>query len=233
MTGARPFAPGDRVLLVDPRQRRYMITLEEGKQFHSHQGSLAHDDLIGLPEGTWASTHGGARMLAVRPTLSDYVLKMRRGAQVVYPKDMALIVMYADVFPGARVVTCENRGFAHANTRVRCGRPIATNQAIQWMIADSEIELRSARWLLYEAAWKADRGEDCRYESSSAKVFATEIAGRVVDRAIQIHGGLGVAKENPFERWYRELRIKRIGEGPSEVHRMVVARDLLSGRVEV
>ena len=101
------------------------------------------------------------------------------------------------------------------------------------MIADSEIELRSARWLLYEAAWKADRGEDCRYESSSAKVFATEIAGRVVDRAIQIHGGLGVAKENPFERWYRELRIKRIGEGPSEVHRMVVARDLLSGRVEV
>jgi tRNA (adenine57-N1/adenine58-N1)-methyltransferase catalytic subunit len=104
MTGARPFAPGDRVLLVDARQRRYMITLEEGKQFHSHQGSLAHDDLIGLPEGTWASTHGGARMLAVRPTLSDYVLKMRRGAQVVYPKDIAAIILYADIFPGARTV---------------------------------------------------------------------------------------------------------------------------------
>jgi acyl-CoA dehydrogenase len=125
------------------------------------------------------------------------------------------------------------RAIEYAKEREVFKSRLADKQAIQWMIADSEIELRSARWLLYEAAWKADRGEDCRYESSSAKVFATEVAGRVVDRAIQIHGGMGVAKENPFERWYRELRIKRIGEGPSEVHRMVVARDLLSGRVTV
>jgi tRNA (adenine57-N1/adenine58-N1)-methyltransferase catalytic subunit len=104
MSRAGAFEPGDRVLLVDARGRRYMITLEEGKQFHSHRGSLAHDDLIGLSEGTWVSTHGGARMLAVRPTLSDYVLKMRRGAQVIYPKDIAAIVLYADIFPGARVV---------------------------------------------------------------------------------------------------------------------------------
>lgn len=130
-------------------------------------------------------------------------------------------------------VAALRRAIKYANERDTFKSKLADKQAIQWMIADSEIELRSARWLLYEAAWKVDRGEDCRYESSSAKVFATEIAGRVVDRAIQIHGGMGVAKENPFERWYRELRIKRIGEGPSEVHRMVVARDLLSGRVEV
>ncbi len=130
-------------------------------------------------------------------------------------------------------VAALRRAISYANEREAFKSKLADKQAIQWMIADSEIELRSARWLLYEAAWKSDRGEDCRYESSSAKVFATEIAGRVVDRAIQIHGGMGVAKENPFERWYRELRIKRIGEGPSEVHRMVVARDLLSGRVEV
>lgn len=130
-------------------------------------------------------------------------------------------------------VAALRRSIDYAKEREAFKSVLADKQAIQWMIADSEIELRSARWLLYEAAWKADQDEDCRYESSSAKVFATEIAGRVVDRAIQIHGGMGVAKENPFERWYRELRIKRIGEGPSEVHRMVVARDLLSGRVEV
>jgi acyl-CoA dehydrogenase len=107
---------------------------------------------------------------------------------------------------------------------------LADKQAIQWMIADSEIELRAARLLVYQAAWRGDLGYDIKVDASIAKVYATETAGRVVDRCIQIFGGLGVAKEMPLERWYRELRIKRIGEGPSEVHRMVVARDLLGGQ---
>jgi acyl-CoA dehydrogenase len=107
---------------------------------------------------------------------------------------------------------------------------LADKQAIQWMIADSEIELRAARLLVYQAAWRGDLGYDIKVDASIAKVFGTETAGRVVDRCIQIFGGLGVAQEMPLERWYRELRIKRIGEGPSEVHRMVVARDLLGGQ---
>jgi acyl-CoA dehydrogenase len=110
------------------------------------------------------------------------------------------------------------------------GSKLADKQAIQWMLADSEIELRAARLLVYQAAWNGDLGRDLKIEASVAKVFATETAGRVVDRCIQIFGGLGVSKELPLERWYRELRIKRIGEGPSEVQRMVVARHLLSGR---
>ncbi|CAB4850254.1 unannotated protein [freshwater metagenome] len=117
-----------------------------------------------------------------------------------------------------------------ARNRETFGSRLADKQAIQWMIADSEIEIRAARGLVYQAAWKADLGQDFKFEASAAKVYATETAGRVVDRCIQIHGGLGVAKELPLERWYREMRIKRIGEGPSEVHRMVVARQLLSGR---
>ncbi len=112
------------------------------------------------------------------------------------------------------------------------GGPLADKQAIQWMIADSEIEIRAARGLCWQAAWKADRGEDYKFEASVCKVYATETAGRVVDRCVQIFGGMGVAKEFPLERWYRELRIKRIGEGPSEVHRMVVARQLLSGKTK-
>lgn len=105
---------------------------------------------------------------------------------------------------------------------------LADKQAVQWMIADSEMELRAARLLVYQAAWQGDLGRgDLKIASSIAKVVATETAGRVVDRCIQIMGGLGVAKELPLERWYRELRIKRIGEGPSEVHRMVLARHLL------
>ncbi len=115
----------------------------------------------------------------------------------------------------------------HAVNRETFGSRLADKQAIQWMLADSEIEIRAARGLVYEAAWRADLGREFKVEASAAKVYATETAGRVVDRCIQILGGLGVTKEFPLERWYRELRIKRIGEGPSEVHRMVVARELI------
>jgi acyl-CoA dehydrogenase len=115
----------------------------------------------------------------------------------------------------------------YSKERKTFGKALAQRQAIQWMLADSEIELRAARLLTYQAAWKADLGKDYKLEASIAKVFATETAGRVVDRAIQVLGGMGVAKELPLERWYREMRIKRIGEGPSEIHRLVIARNLL------
>ncbi len=117
-----------------------------------------------------------------------------------------------------------------ATQRKVFGSTLAEKQAIQWMIADSEIEMRAARLLVYQAAWNADMGRDIKVDASIAKVYGTEVAGRVVDRCIQIFGGMGVAQELPLERWYRELRIKRIGEGPSEVHRMVIARDLLGSK---
>lgn len=99
-----PFTAGDLVLLVDRKQRRYLVTLAEGKSFHSHAGTLDHDLLIGGHEGRRVRTSGGAEVVALRPTLADYVLKMKRGAQVIYPKDIGPILVYGDVFPGARVV---------------------------------------------------------------------------------------------------------------------------------
>jgi acyl-CoA dehydrogenase len=114
-----------------------------------------------------------------------------------------------------------------ARERQTFGSRLADKQAIQWMIADSEMELRQARLLVYEAAQLGDAGRNFKVEASIAKVVATETAGRVVDRCVQILGGMGVSKEMPLERWYREMRIKRIGEGPSEVHRMVLAREIL------
>jgi acyl-CoA dehydrogenase len=117
-----------------------------------------------------------------------------------------------------------------ARQRETFGAPLSERQAVQFSLADCEIELRAARLLVYEAAWKADRGEDIKHEASICKVYGTEVAGRVVDRCIQIFGGMGVSQEMPLERWYRELRIKRIGEGPSEIHRMVIARNLLGAR---
>lgn len=115
----------------------------------------------------------------------------------------------------------------HARSRNVHKSLLSEKQAIQWMIADSEMELRAARMLVFQAAWSGDLGRDIKTEASIAKVVATETAGRVVDRCVQIFGAMGVAREMPLERWYRELRIKRIGEGPSEVHRMVLARELL------
>jgi tRNA (adenine57-N1/adenine58-N1)-methyltransferase catalytic subunit len=99
-----PFEPGERVLLLDQRDRTYLVTLEPGAVYHTHAGTLAHDDLIDRPEGTRVTTSRGMVLTAFRPRFADYVLKMPRGAQVVYPKDLGPIVVYADVYPGARVL---------------------------------------------------------------------------------------------------------------------------------
>ncbi|PKW25326.1 tRNA (adenine-N1)-methyltransferase [Phycicoccus duodecadis] len=99
-----PFTEGDRVQLTDPKGRLHTITLGAGKQFHTHRGHLAHDDLIGAPDGSTLTNTAGVQYLALRPLLSDWVMSMPRGAAVVYPKDAGQIVMMADVFPGARVV---------------------------------------------------------------------------------------------------------------------------------
>jgi len=99
-----PLRVGDEVQLTDSKGRHHTLTLEAGRDFFTHRGSLAHDDLIGGPEGVVVKTSSGAPYLALRPLLADRVLSMPRGAAVVYPKDAAQIVAMADVFPGARVV---------------------------------------------------------------------------------------------------------------------------------
>jgi tRNA (adenine57-N1/adenine58-N1)-methyltransferase len=95
---------GDRVQLTDPKGRHYTLVLAEGEQYHTHRGAVAHDDLIGKPEGSVVTSVGGTGYLALRPRLADYVLSMPRGAQVIYPKDSGQIVMWGDIFPGARVL---------------------------------------------------------------------------------------------------------------------------------
>lgn len=98
------FAEGDRVQLTDDKSRRHTVVLVAGKQFHTHKGAIAHDALLGRPEGVVVLSTGGTPYVAFRPLLSDFVLSMPRGATVVYPKDAAQIVAFADIFPGARVL---------------------------------------------------------------------------------------------------------------------------------
>jgi len=117
----RQFAPGDQVLLIDAKKRRYLVTLEPGGEFHTHAGVVAHDDLIGQPEGSSFRSSRGATMLAIRPTLAEFVLKMPRGAQVIYPKDLGPMLMLADIFPGARVLESGVGSGALSMTLVRAG----------------------------------------------------------------------------------------------------------------
>ncbi|ATY11252.1 pilus assembly protein CpaC [Amycolatopsis sp. AA4] len=115
-----------------------------------------------------------------------------------------------------------------AKQRVTWGKPLASRQAVQWMLADSATELEAARWLVYRAAWLADEGRPVKTEAFKAKLCATEMAQRVTDRCLQILGGLGYSKELPIQSFYRQVRVWRIGHGTAEIHRWMIARDLLA-----
>ncbi|MCL2516691.1 MAG: acyl-CoA dehydrogenase family protein [Microbacteriaceae bacterium] len=121
----------------------------------------------------------------------------------------------------------------HSKNRVSMGHPIAEYQAIQWQIADSYVEIESAKWLTLFAAWQLDQGIDNRHAASVAKLTGTQMANRVVDRVLQIHGGMGYTKELPIERWYRELRLLRIFEGTDEIQKRTIPRNLIKGHAKI
>jgi acyl-CoA dehydrogenase len=112
-------------------------------------------------------------------------------------------------------------------SRESFGLPFAQRQGVQFALADAHVKLKAARWLTWEAARKHDSGENARIESSIAKLYATEAGFDVVDSMMQLMGGMGLAKELPLEHWFRDLRVARIVEGPSDIHRFVLARELL------
>ncbi|WP_436500595.1 acyl-CoA dehydrogenase family protein [Actinokineospora sp. HUAS TT18] len=140
------------------------------------------------------------------------------------------------LLPARALGACERlvgMAIEQANTRVTFGKPIADYQAIQWMIADSAVEIEALRWLVLHAAWLVDSGADSRHAQSVAKLFGGVKANEIVDRVLQIHGGMGYTRELPVERWYRELRLLRIYEGTDEIQRRTIARNLLKGHASV
>jgi tRNA (adenine57-N1/adenine58-N1)-methyltransferase len=119
-----PFRPGERVLLLDSKRRRYLVHLTEGGEFHSHAGYVRHADIVGRPEGTVVRSTKGAEYTVLRPTLEDFVVEMPRGAQVIYPKDLAPIAMLADIGPGVRVFESGVGSGALSMTVLRWGAEI-------------------------------------------------------------------------------------------------------------
>ncbi|HEX5402109.1 MAG TPA: acyl-CoA dehydrogenase family protein [Pseudonocardiaceae bacterium] len=140
------------------------------------------------------------------------------------------------LLPARALGACERlleMGIEQAKTRVTFGEPIANRQAIQWMIADSAVEIEALRWLVLHAAWQVDEGLDSRQAQSMAKLYGGTKANEIVDRVLQIHGGMGYTRELPVERWYRELRLLRIYEGTDEIQRRTIAWNLIQGRASV
>ena len=209
---ARTGAAGDRggitAFIIDPRRRG--IALKTIGLMRSHQPCEVHFDNYEIPVEDRLGEEGQGFELA-----AEWLVHAR--------------VPYAAASIGVAQAAIEI-AVDWAKQRKTFGALLADRQAIQWMLVDSEIDLRAARLLVYQAAWNADLGKDIKTDASVAKVFATEAAGRVVDRCMQVLGAMGMTHEMPLERWYRELRIRRVGEGPSEVQRMLIARDMLSGR---
>jgi len=126
---------------------------------------------------------------------------------------------------------CYEMMLDYAKIRHTFGKPLSSRQAIQWMIADSAIDLHASRLMVYDAAWRAQQGQEVRTQMAMIKAFTSEMAGRVVDRAVQVHGAAGLSDETILERCYRDVRPMRIYEGSSEAMRSVIARnELQSGR---
>lgn len=116
-----PLAVGDKVLLVDRKDRRYLVTLADAGEFHTHTGVVPHADILAAGEGGLARSNTGAAYVVLRPTLSDFVLKMPRGAQVIYPKDLGAILLMADIFPGVRVLEAGVGSGALSTALLRAG----------------------------------------------------------------------------------------------------------------
>ena len=121
---SRPFEAGERILLFDTKGRRYLVQLVAGGEFHTHSGPVSHDEMIGREEGLLVRSSRGARYTAVRPTLAEVILKMPRGAQVIYPKDLGPILILADIFPGARVLESGLGSGALSMTLLRAGAEV-------------------------------------------------------------------------------------------------------------
>ncbi|TQM03884.1 tRNA (adenine57-N1/adenine58-N1)-methyltransferase [Pseudonocardia kunmingensis] len=220
-----PFRAGDRVQLTDPKGRHYSLTLEAGGQYHTHRGGLAHDDLIGKPEGSVVVSPVGTPYLALRPRLADYVLSMPRGAQVIYPKDAAQILMWGDVFPGARVLEAGAGSGALTCSLLQAVGP--DGAVVSYEVRDDHAEHaeRNVRqffgrhpehWTLRVADLAAHDGSDERFDRAVLDMLAPWEHLETVSRAL-IPGGVlvgYVATTTQLSRLVEDLRAQQCWTEP-------------------
>lgn len=208
---------GEHVVLIDNRQRRYLIELAPGGEFHSHSGVIAHDEIIGSPEGSEYRTGSNARFVALRPTINDHVLKMPRGAQVIYPKDLGPMLILADISPGHRVFESGVGSGALSTVLLRAGA-VVTGYEIREDFAEtavSNVEMFLGTEILtaYEVKLR-DAYEEHDDSGFDRAVLDLPEPWQVVphlERSLRL-GGILVAY-NPSITQVQALR-KRLAKGP-------------------
>ena len=172
MSATGPFTVGDRVQLTDPKGRHYTMVLNPGSEFHTHRGAIAHDTVIGLPEGSVVKSTNGDQFLVLRPLLIDYVMSMPRGAQVIYPKDAAQIVHEGDIFPGARVLEAGAGSGALTCSLLRAVGP--GGQVISYELRDDHAEhaRRNVETFFGQAPdnWQLIIGDVADYDTTAGTV---------------------------------------------------------------
>jgi len=173
--GSGPFTEGERVQLTDPKGRLHTVTLEAGKAFHTHRGAIAHNDLIGAPDGSVVTSTAGTLYLALRPLLTDFVLSMPRGAAVIYPKDAAQIVAMGDMFPGATVLEAGAGSGSLTCSLLRAVGP--TGRVISYEVRDDHADVAAANVRTFYGEeppnWSLRRGDVVAHP-------ADEVVDRVV-----------------------------------------------------
>ena len=187
-----------------------------------------HIPVMGLPTGVFGDQPCEVSLENVEVPEDKILGEMGKGWEILQSSLGAVRLVFGprNVALGER---CLKMARDYAASRVTFGRPLSERQAVQWMLADSAIAIESLRWMGYHSAWKLDRGLDARTEIAMLKVFGTEMLEQVSDRAIQIHGAIGISTDLPLERIYRGARADRIVDGPNEVHRAVIARNISRG----
>ncbi|MBC8336919.1 MAG: acyl-CoA dehydrogenase family protein [Anaerolineales bacterium] len=229
---------GSKMWITNPSVASYVITLvrtEPGTGSDSMSMIIVPTDSPGLtihpPEkkmGLHASQTNALSYDDVRVPLDHLLGEEGRGFQQALETLDAGRISIGSLSVGLAQAAFEE-GLAYAKQREAFGKPIAAKQAIQWMLADAATEIEAARLMMRQAAWLHDVGRPFKHQAAMGKLFATEMAERVARNAIQIHGGYGYSREYPVERIYCDARLMTIGEGTSEIQRMVIARHLLEG----
>ena len=171
-----PFAVGDRVQLTDPKGRHYTMILTAGSEFHTHRGIVAHDDVIGQPEGSVIKSSGGDAFLVLRPLLVDYVMSMPRGAQVIYPKDAAQIIHEGDIFPGATVLEAGAGSGAMTCSLLRAVGP--DGQVISYEVRDDHADHARRNVATFFGA------DPANWRLIISDVVDSDLADASVDRAV-------------------------------------------------
>jgi tRNA (adenine57-N1/adenine58-N1)-methyltransferase len=199
------FAAGDQVQLTDPKGRMHQMVLQPGATYHTHRGALAHDDLIGKPEGSVVTAAGGTSYVALRPLLADYTLAMKRGATIVYPKDAAMILGYADIFPGARVLEAGAGSGALSSWMLRATGPSGLLVSFEARADFAEIARTNVRKYFGEvpAWWRLAVGE-LSAKAALELAFGTESASP------------GTAREAPAPESAAESAGSAEATGPAE-----------------